>query len=130
MDRAKPAILLLLAFFLVPAAGAAVAPPLADPSSLAAVSGIEPGPTAVQSNLTVLADSTITSAYPTRNFGKETVLRLSADPSNGTTSRSLVRFDTSSIPSTAQILDATLWAYAQEASADLEVHRVLPPWLR
>ena len=129
MDRAKPAILLLLAFFLVPAAGAAVAPPLADPSPFATVSGIQPGPTAVQSNLTVFADSTITSAYPTRNFGKETVLRLSADPSNGTTSRSLVRFDTSSIPSTAQILDATLWAYAQDASTELEVHRVLAPWV-
>jgi hypothetical protein len=65
-------------------------------------------------SLKPLADTTVLSGYPTTNFGSVTDMWAGYDfdeCSGGHTSRSLARFDTSSLPSGSSILEATLRLY-------------------
>jgi len=132
MQSTKAAAILLLAFFVVPLAGAFA--PRLSPGGVPIVGGGAFGatfPSAVQSNITPTGDSTITSAYPSRNFGVEGSFLVGSDPSLGTVSRALLRFDLDSVPATAQVLDATLGVYVQEAAggSGVDVHRMLAPWV-
>jgi len=88
MQSTKAAAILLLAFFVVPLAGAFA--PRLSPGGVPIVGGGAFGatfPSAVQSNITPTGDSTITSAYPSRNFGVEGSFLVGSDPSLGTVSR-------------------------------------------
>lgn len=132
MEFKKASAVLLLAFFVIPSAGAFIPrlPGGGDPAVRSTSMG-DASPASIRTNLTAIADAAITSAYPSRNFGAESSLFVESDPSFGTASRALLQFNVSSVPASAQVLDATLSVYVQDAAgnADVESHRVVAPWL-
>lgn len=113
-----------------PVAGDPDATPVSDPPPDAA----EPGepvtitfgerPNADVSNVTT--DSAIRQEQPLENYGGRDVVDPDADPLK----RGLLRFDTSAVPTSAQIISAELEIYVGDPieDGDLGVYRLLEDW--
>ncbi len=91
-----------------------------------------PAPSAaITRTFPVSADAFIAGAFPDTNVGGSDRLVVGGDPANATGYRSLLGFDLSSIPATARIVNASLQAFALQATAgrDLSVHALRAPWV-
>lgn len=76
------------------------------------------------------ADSFMDEYLPDNNYGSDWYLRLKYD-----TKRSLIRFDLETIPTSAQVTNATMWLYAYNRQGtagpvELLAYRLRRPWVQ
>lgn len=120
--------MLLLGFFIAP--WRAPEDPPGNPSFFADAPSLGPSPSLSFMTFPAIADAFIAGKAPDRNFGLSRALAVGGDPSNSTAYRGLARFDLSTVPMPASIVNATLRARVAQGTAGstVDVHRVRASW--